>query len=49
MAAAGQTQSVEPPSIPPDSPALRAGLVPGPYVAETVPVAIEEEYVVIDA
>jgi nitrite reductase/ring-hydroxylating ferredoxin subunit len=39
----------ERPSIPPDSPALRAGLVPGPYVAETVPVSVEEEYVVIDA
>ncbi|MBO0893727.1 MAG: Rieske (2Fe-2S) protein [Acidimicrobiales bacterium] len=35
--------------VPPDSPAIRAGLVPGPYVAETVPVSVEEEYVVIDA
>jgi nitrite reductase/ring-hydroxylating ferredoxin subunit len=44
-----ETRSTERPSIPPDSPALRAGLVPGPYVAETVPVSVEEEYVVIDA
>jgi nitrite reductase/ring-hydroxylating ferredoxin subunit len=35
--------------VPADSPAIRAGLIPGPYVAETVPVSVEEEYVVIDA
>lgn len=40
--------SGERPSVPPDSPAIRAGLIPGPYVAETVPVSVEEEYVVID-
>jgi nitrite reductase/ring-hydroxylating ferredoxin subunit len=39
----------ERPAVSPDSPAIRAGLVPGPYVAETVPVSVEEQYVVIDA
>jgi hypothetical protein len=27
----------------------RGGRVPGPYVAETFPVHVEEDYVVIDA
>lgn len=47
--AEGQSTPAERPPVPADSPALRAGLVPGPYVAETVPVSVEEEYVVIDA
>ena len=42
-------EAPRPPAVPGDSPAIRAGLVPGPYVAETVPVSVEEEYVVIDA
>ncbi|MBV9546459.1 MAG: hypothetical protein JOY61_18985 [Chloroflexi bacterium] len=28
---------------------IRAGLQPGPYVAETFPVSIEQQHVVVDA
>ena len=31
-----------------DAPARADGRVPGPYVAETVPVSVEQDYVVID-
>jgi nitrite reductase/ring-hydroxylating ferredoxin subunit len=31
-----------------DAPARAGGRVPGPYVAETVPVSVEQDYVVID-
>jgi nitrite reductase/ring-hydroxylating ferredoxin subunit len=41
--------SLEPGGAIADAPGLEAKRVRGPYVAETIPVSVEDEYVVIDA
>jgi hypothetical protein len=44
-----QGDALEQPTPEKDKPKPKGGRQPGPYVAETFPVYVEEEYVVLDA